>query len=128
MNWMKIYFIISIISLFHSAYSAAQYRKFIRLTEQEYTVLPFDIKLQAIISLIISCYTLSILVGEFKEVRLINDIENKNTESIITRPSFYLFNHRGQYLSTLYECNRTINKYALRDNTKALIFNIDYTP
>ena len=44
-----------LLSLFHAAYSAAQHRAYLRMTEQDFTHLPADILLQIFISLFVTC-------------------------------------------------------------------------
>ncbi|XP_050438111.1 ER membrane protein complex subunit 5 [Adelges cooleyi] len=87
-----------IISLLHAAYSAAQHRSYLRITEQEFDGLPIDIFAQGVISLFVSMYGILYLAGEFKEVRAIEELESKTWETLHNAPSFYIFNHRGKAL------------------------------
>ncbi|XP_033117943.1 membrane magnesium transporter 1-like [Anneissia japonica] len=89
---------IGIISLTHSAYSAAQHRTYLRLTEQEFTNLPADIILQSLISLVITAYGILHIAGKYKNIRVADDMEKKSFETVGNCPSFYIFKHRGKVL------------------------------
>ncbi|KAI8118655.1 ER membrane protein complex subunit 5 isoform X1 [Lucilia cuprina] len=89
-------------SLAHAAYSAAHYRTYLRLTEQEFTKLPLDIVVQIVVSLIVVIYNLIQIVGNFKEIRATVDMQAKSWDTFGNFPSFYSFNHRGKALSPNY--------------------------
>ncbi|XP_055637698.1 ER membrane protein complex subunit 5 [Toxorhynchites rutilus septentrionalis] len=91
------------ISLLHAAYSAAQHRAYLRITDQEFTNLPVDIVFQAILSLFLIIYNILQVVGDFKEIRAAVDLQAKSWETLGNIPSFYTFNHRGKALSPFYE-------------------------
>ncbi|CAH0388106.1 unnamed protein product [Bemisia tabaci] len=88
-----------ILSLFHAAYSAVQHRSYLRITAQEFTTLPLDILLQAIISMFLTMYGILQIAGDFKEIRATVDLESKSWETLRNIPSFYTVNHRGRALS-----------------------------
>ncbi|KAL1425289.1 hypothetical protein MTO96_019432 [Rhipicephalus appendiculatus] len=71
---------LGIVGLVHAAISAAQHRSYLRLTEQDFTVLPLDIIFQS-------------------EVRATVELESKTFETFGNRPSFYTFCHRGRALA-----------------------------
>ncbi|KAJ6649804.1 ER membrane protein complex subunit 5 [Pseudolycoriella hygida] len=98
----KLLLVIGFVCLIHAAYSAAQHRTYLRITEQESSFLPFDILLQAITSLFLIIYSLLQVVGDFKEIRAAVDLQGKSWETLSNIPSFYTFNHRGKALSPLY--------------------------
>jgi len=98
----KICFIIGLISMFHAGYSATQHRTFMRETEQEYGLLPTDIQLQAIFSLILTMYGVMYIAGDFKEIRANFQLTNQSWDTVGNRPSFYTFSHRGKALSPQY--------------------------
>lgn len=91
-----------LVSLFHAAYSAAQHRAYLRITEQEFTSLPLDIMIQGIVSLFLTMYGVMSIAGEFKEIRATVELESKSWETLRNLPSFYVFNHRGRALSPQY--------------------------
>ncbi|XP_050527610.1 ER membrane protein complex subunit 5 [Daktulosphaira vitifoliae] len=91
-------FILGILSLLHAAYSAAQHRAYLRITEQEFDGLPIDIFVQGVISFFVSMFGVLNLAGDFKEVRAIEELESKTWETLHNVPSFYIFNHRGKSL------------------------------
>ncbi|XP_012259609.1 ER membrane protein complex subunit 5 isoform X1 [Athalia rosae] len=98
----KIILITGFISLFHAAYSAAQHRSYLRITEQEFITLPIDILTQGIVSLFIVMYAVMYIAGDFKEIRAAVDLESKSWETLRNLPSFQIFNHRGRSLSPQY--------------------------
>ncbi|CAD7079795.1 unnamed protein product [Hermetia illucens] len=98
----KLLLTIGVISLLHAAYSAAQYRTFLRITEQDSSQLPFDIVLQALVSLFVIVYNIIQVVGDFKEIRAAVELQEKTWETLSNIPSFYIFNHRGKALAPNY--------------------------
>ncbi|GLG92475.1 hypothetical protein R5R35_012958 [Gryllus longicercus] len=98
----KLILLSGLLSLFHAAYSAAQHRSYLRITEQEFVSLPIDILTQGIVSLFITLYGVMNIAGDFKEIRATVDLENKSWETLRNIPSFYVFNHRGKALSPNY--------------------------
>ncbi|XP_011636305.1 membrane magnesium transporter 1 [Pogonomyrmex barbatus] len=93
---------VGFMSILHAAYSAAQHRSYLRITEQEFTTLPIDILIQGIASLFIVMYGVMYIAGDFKEIRAVVDLENKSWETLRNLPSFQVFNHRGRSLSPEY--------------------------
>ncbi|KAL3995616.1 Squalene/phytoene synthase family protein [Acanthocheilonema viteae] len=91
-----------LISLLHCAYSAAQHRFYLRLTEQPFTRLPLDIAVQTIVSLIAFVYSATCIAGEFQPIR--SDLQNraKSWDTVGNCPSFYTFDHRAKTLSPSY--------------------------
>ena len=94
----KLFVFAGLITLLHAAYSAAQHRSYLRLTEQEFTFLPADILIQCLAGLMITCYGIVRVVGEFREIKTASDMESKTWETLSNRPSFYAFSHRGRQL------------------------------
>ncbi|VDI59286.1 ER membrane protein complex subunit 5-like [Mytilus galloprovincialis] len=95
MNFSKICVILGLLAMAHAAYSAAQHRTYLRLTEQEFTSLPLDIILQCFVGLILTCYGVVHISGIFKEIRANADLDNKSWDMLSSRQSMYSFNHRG---------------------------------
>ena len=88
-----------LLSLLHSAYSAAQHRSYVRLVEQQFNGLPADIVIQSVVSLVVSIVAIVWLNGsQLKEIRALDDLNEKSIDSINNRPNFYIFNHRGRLL------------------------------
>jgi hypothetical protein len=88
-----------LVSLLHSGYSAAQHRSYLRLVEQEFDgLLPFDILLQTLVSLLATLLGIVKISGSLKEIRALDDLKYKSMDTICNRPSFYCFNHRGRLL------------------------------
>ncbi|KAF8785574.1 ER membrane protein complex subunit 5-like [Argiope bruennichi] len=93
---------LGLLSLIHAAYSAAQHRAYLRLIEQTFESLPCDIVAQTILSLFLTIFGVTVISGDFKEIRAVTELENKTYEVIGNRPSFYSFSHRGRVLSSVY--------------------------
>ena len=87
-----------ILLLIHAAYSAAQHRSYLRLSEQEFTSLPIDILIQAVVSLVLTCYGVVCVVGNFREIRALAELEHKTWNMLRNRPSFYTYNNNGEEL------------------------------
>jgi len=102
---MKYLLISGIFLLLHAAYSAAQHRSYLRLTEQEFTSLPTDIILQTIGSLLLSVFAATLIAGDFKEIRSNVELQKKTWKNLDNRPSFYTFNHRGHVFSPMSPAN-----------------------
>lgn len=98
MNFDKFLILSGLLLLFHAAYSAAQHRSYLRLTEQEFTSLPADILLQTVLSLFVSLVGVVRSLGNFKDIKASSEGEKKSWENIENRTSFYHFNHRGKRL------------------------------
>lgn len=96
-SWLwKLVFFVGFLSLIHAAYSAAQQRTYLRLTEQEFTMLPLDIIIQSLVSLVATMCGLLHIAGDFKEIRATMELQSKSWDMVGNRPSFYTFAHRGQ--------------------------------
>ncbi|KAG8198407.1 hypothetical protein JTE90_021648 [Oedothorax gibbosus] len=101
-NLAQICVVFGLFSLIHAAYSAAQHRAYLRLIEQTFDYLPEDIIVQALVSLLLTLWAVTVVAGEFKEIRATTELENKSFEVIGNRPSFYTFSHRGKVMSPVY--------------------------
>ncbi|XP_046402202.1 ER membrane protein complex subunit 5 [Ischnura elegans] len=99
-------------SLFHAAFSAAQHRTHLRITEQEFDSLPMDILVQGIVSLFVTMYGVMCIAGDFKEIRATVDLESRSWETLRNIPSFYIFSHRGKAFSPEYSAHTEINNYS----------------
>lgn len=92
--------VVGLLSLLHAAFSAAQHRSFLRLMEQDFSgLLPLDIVLQTLLSLLVTMVGVVAQNGDFREIRALDDSKYKSIETINNRQSFYIFNHRGRLLS-----------------------------
>ncbi|XP_015909188.1 ER membrane protein complex subunit 5 [Parasteatoda tepidariorum] len=98
----RIAIVIGLLSLIHSGFSAAQHRSYLRLIELGFDYLPVDIIAQTLFSLILTAWGVTVIAGDFKEIRATTELENKSFESAGNRPSFYTFSHRGKVLSSVY--------------------------
>ncbi|XP_007554799.1 ER membrane protein complex subunit 5 isoform X1 [Poecilia latipinna] len=89
---------VGLFALAHAAFSAAQHRSYMRLTEKEHETLPIDIVLQTLLSFVMTCYGIVHIAGEFKDMDASSELKNKTFDTLRNHPSFYLFNHRGRVL------------------------------
>uniref|UniRef100_A0A667ZF65 Membrane magnesium transporter n=2 Tax=Myripristis murdjan TaxID=586833 RepID=A0A667ZF65_9TELE len=89
---------VGLFALAHAAFSAAQHRSYMRLTEKENETLPIDIVLQTLLSFVVTCYGIVHIAGEFKDMDASSELKNKTFDTLRNHPSFYLFNHRGRVL------------------------------
>lgn len=96
----KIILLVGFCSLMHAAFSAAQYRSFLRVSEQNFTgSLPMDIVLQAGFSLILTLYMVVVVSGQFKVIQAEDDFSKRQSDQVFsTQNSFLTFNHRGKIL------------------------------
>ncbi|XP_072034644.1 ER membrane protein complex subunit 5-like [Amphiura filiformis] len=97
-NFKQLLVAVGILGLAHAAYSAAQHRTYLRLTEQAFTSLPLDIVVQCLLSLLLTCYGVIHIAGHFREIRATAELERKSFDTLGNRPSFYMFKHRGYAL------------------------------
>ena len=116
----KIIFMTAVLALVHAAYSAAKCewrrvcfkqimtiifsvdRTYLRITEQEFTTLPFDVILQTVISLAIVIYSILSLKSDYKLIYAADLQEKSSWEMVSNCQSFYTFNHRGKALFNPY--------------------------
>jgi len=92
----KGFVILGLLALAHAAYSAAQHRTYLRLTEQEFSMLPHDIFLQCLFGLLLTCYGVVNVAGNFKGIKASAEQDSKTWEMLSNRQGFNIFNHRGK--------------------------------
>uniref|UniRef100_A0A914HBB0 Uncharacterized protein n=1 Tax=Globodera rostochiensis TaxID=31243 RepID=A0A914HBB0_GLORO len=92
---------LSVLSLTHSAYSAAQHRSYLRLVGQPFTHLPVDLIAQTLLSLLAAIVSTSFVVGDFQPIRADLLVAKKSWDVLGNCPSFYVFNHRAKYACTV---------------------------
>ncbi|XP_045160398.1 ER membrane protein complex subunit 5-like [Mercenaria mercenaria] len=98
MNFYKLCVAVGLLALLHAAYSAAQHRSYLRLTEQEFTSLPWDILIQCLLSLLLVIHGVVHIAGSFREIRASADLDHKTWDMLGNRQGFLSFNHRGKAL------------------------------
>lgn len=94
--FQKVLCLIGIVSLIHSAYSAAQHRSFLRLTEKDFLALPLDIIVQTLVSLLVILYSASGIAGQFMQIQADAEMRHKSFDTVGNCPSFYTFEHRAK--------------------------------
>lgn len=95
----KLILCIGLIGLSHAAFSATQHRKYLRLSERDFTSLPADILAQTLLSLLLCSIACVFGIAKtFKKIHITSEWESKSWDNIANRTSFYSFNHRGKYL------------------------------
>jgi hypothetical protein len=97
----KVVLIVGLCSLLHAAFSAAQYRSYLRVSEQQFTgSLPLDIIVQAFLSLMVTLYSVVSISGAFKVIQADDDYAKKRHDILFSaQSSFFTFNHRGRILT-----------------------------
>nr|XP_040140112.1 ER membrane protein complex subunit 5 [Ictidomys tridecemlineatus] len=111
---------IGLFALAHAAFSAAQHRSYMRLTEKEDESLPIDVSWSFIFTLLafaVTCYGIVHIAGEFKDMDATSELKNKTFDTLRNHPSFYVFNHRGRVLFRPSETTNSSNQEALSSNT-----------
>ncbi|XP_043535218.1 ER membrane protein complex subunit 5 [Chiloscyllium plagiosum] len=68
---------VGLFALAHAAFSAAQHRSYMRLTEKENETLPADIVLQTLVAFLLTCYGIVHVAGEFKDMDATSELKNK---------------------------------------------------
>ncbi|XP_075690492.1 ER membrane protein complex subunit 5 [Rhinoderma darwinii] len=89
---------VGLFALAHAAFSAAQHRSYMRLTEKEDETLPIDIVLQTLLAFVVACYGIVHIAGEFKDMDATSELKHKTFDTLRNHPSFYIFNHRGKVM------------------------------
>uniref|UniRef100_A0A2L2YCV2 Membrane magnesium transporter n=1 Tax=Parasteatoda tepidariorum TaxID=114398 RepID=A0A2L2YCV2_PARTP len=92
----KVIVAFGLFSLLHSSFSAAQYRSNLRLMHQNFFLLPCDIIAQTLLSLFLTLWGVTIIAGDFKRIKSIESYQNKTSDELLNRSSFYVFSHRGR--------------------------------
>uniref|UniRef100_A0A9L0IF35 Membrane magnesium transporter n=3 Tax=Equus TaxID=9789 RepID=A0A9L0IF35_EQUAS len=108
---------IGLFALAHAAFSAAQHRSYMRLTEKEDESLPIDIVLQTLLAFAVTCYGIVHNEGEFKDVDAASELKNKTFDAFRNHPSFCVFNHRGRVLFRPSDKTNSSNQDALSSST-----------
>lgn len=108
---------VGLFALAHAAFSAAQHRSYMRLTEKEDESLPVDIVLQILLAFAVTCYGIVHIAGEFKDMDATSELKNKTFDTLRNHPSFYVFNHRGRVLFQPSDTANSSNPDALSPNT-----------
>ncbi|KAM6056856.1 ER membrane protein complex subunit 5 [Theristicus caerulescens] len=103
---------LGLFALAHAAFSAAQHRSYMRLTEKEDETLPIDIVLQTLLAFAVTCYGIVHIAGEFKDMDATSELKNKTFDTLRNHPSFYVFNHRGR---VLFQSPDTVNSSSSQD-------------
>ncbi|XP_061194905.1 ER membrane protein complex subunit 5-like [Saccostrea echinata] len=99
MDFSKICVFFGLAAMLHAAYSAAQHRTYLRLTEQEFTTLPIDIIVQCFVGLLLTCYGVVHVAGSFREICASAELESKTWDMLSNRQAFYSFCHRGMAIN-----------------------------
>ena len=94
-------FIFALATLFHAAYSVAEWRSLTRTSDG--LPIPLDITVQTCFGLFLAMVSVLNIAGEFREIRASVELSAKNWETMSNRPSFYIYNHRGKSLHPDYD-------------------------
>ncbi|XP_063115967.1 ER membrane protein complex subunit 5-like [Cavia porcellus] len=108
---------LGLFALAHAAFSAAQHRSYMRLTENEGEAMPMDIVLQTLLAFAVTCYSIVHTAGEFRDIDTTSKLKNKTCDSLRNHPSFYVFNHRGRVLFRPSDTTHSSHQNALTADT-----------
>ncbi|XP_052053435.1 membrane magnesium transporter 2-like [Apodemus sylvaticus] len=86
---------IGLFALTHAAFSAAQHRSHMRLTEKKYEPLPPDLVLQTLLAFALTCYGVVHTAGDFRDRDATSELQNMTLDTLRNRPSFYVFHRSG---------------------------------
>lgn len=95
----KFILITGFVCIIHAGVSAAQHRSFVRLTKEEFDSLPLDILVQTLLGLLLACFGILRVSGEFKNIQVNADLKSKSFENFGISLSFCSFEHRGKTLA-----------------------------
>jgi len=98
----KVLLVFGLALLINAAYSAIQYKRYLRIFEKEIESLPFDITIQCILALFICSWGIIQSSGSLKPIRISCTMEKTTFDILNMRPDFMIFNHRGALFSLLY--------------------------
>ncbi|CAD6192217.1 unnamed protein product [Caenorhabditis auriculariae] len=90
--------IAALVSLIHCAYSAAQHRFYLRLTEQPFVTLPTDVIVQTLLSLAALIYGAAYIAGSFQYIKK-DQHHDRTCDEALNCPSFITFEHRAKAMS-----------------------------
>ncbi|XP_065192165.1 ER membrane protein complex subunit 5-like [Sycon ciliatum] len=99
----KVIVLLGLAGLAHTAFSVVQHRTYLKITEQGFTGIPADITLQCILSLLLCLYGVVKSTGKFSEIHATAQLATRSFDSISNRPSFHIFQHRGQALHSSHD-------------------------
>ncbi|CAD5212903.1 unnamed protein product [Bursaphelenchus okinawaensis] len=95
--------VLSLLSLAHCAYSAAQHRSFLRLVQKEFIGLPLDIIIQTLVSLGVAVFACAHIAGEFQFIRNDQSPKKGAWNQVGNRVNFYIFEHRAKCLQPKFD-------------------------
>ncbi|CAB3405525.1 unnamed protein product [Caenorhabditis bovis] len=111
----------ALLSLLHCAYSAAQHRFYLRLTEQQFSQLPLDVVAQTLISLIALIYGTSFIANPFQFIKK-DQHHDRTCDEALNCPSFITFDNRIKAISSNLATIKTTLRSPNDSNRKALDF------
>uniref|UniRef100_A0A1I7T9B9 Membrane magnesium transporter n=1 Tax=Caenorhabditis tropicalis TaxID=1561998 RepID=A0A1I7T9B9_9PELO len=110
--------IVSLLSLIHCAYSAAQHRFYLRLTEQPFVSLPADVVAQTVISLVALIYGTSYLANPFQYIKK-DQHHDRTCDEALNCPSFITFENRSKAMSPEFAMLRTLKQQQRQRQTSS---------
>ncbi|KAG5072631.1 hypothetical protein GLYMA_03G182900v4 [Glycine max] len=85
---------LGLLILFHAAYSTIQYRGVLKITEEEFSGLPFEVVIELFLGLLLCFWTALTAPGKFLSIH--PHSEENRIVSLPANPDFMIFNHRGK--------------------------------
>ncbi|ELR11640.1 transmembrane protein 32 family protein [Acanthamoeba castellanii str. Neff] len=83
--------------LLHSAYSATQYRNYLRIMETPTGSLPLDITFECVASVVLCAYGSLLWAGTLLPIRLSASLMHRTFDAAHSRTEFQTFNHRHKW-------------------------------
>mmetsp|Transcript_103029 Transcript_103029/g.165989 ORF Transcript_103029/g.165989 Transcript_103029/m.165989 type:complete len:121 (+) Transcript_103029:129-491(+) len=93
--------IVGFAMLAHAGYSTIQYRKYLRMVDQDYKGSPFDIHIECAIGSLLCLFGCVSCADDFEPIRMAQTFHSKTPDDMSYRPEFVTFNHRGRALGLL---------------------------
>lgn len=97
-SFHRVLIVLGLLSLLHSAFSAAQHRSYLRITSQVFTSLPLDIVVQAVSSLLLVVWGVLSRCHGLRAVTAADENMAASANTLHNNANFYMYNHRGRLL------------------------------
>merc|ERR1712216_173065 len=87
-----------LVMLAHAGYSTIQYRKYLRMVDQDFNGSPYDVHIGCAIGFLLCLVGCVSYADDLKPIRLAQTFHDKTVDDMSFRPDFMTFNHRGRAL------------------------------
>jgi hypothetical protein len=86
--------------LVHAGYSACEHRAYLKVVDEPFQWLPWDITIETLAGLVACFVGVVLLKANFDNIHWPVILRDKSYEAAAGTPSFHTFNHRGRSLFT----------------------------